>query len=73
MKLGCYMTEIDVNRFKSYMAGAGYNITTLATAIGMKRENLSNRINGKIDFSRSEMTKISVTLHVLPQDIFFDD
>ena len=28
--LGCYMSEKEVNRFKSYMAGSGHNISTLA-------------------------------------------
>lgn len=65
------MSEHDIKRFKSYMAGAGFNISTLAHAIGMKRESLSNRINGKIDFSRSEMIIISKKLQALPQEIFF--
>lgn len=67
------MSEKEVNRFKSYMAGSGHNISTLANAIGMKRENLSNRINGKIDFSRTEMSKISIELKASPQEIFFDN
>ena len=48
-----YMTEDESNRVKSYIVGAGYNITSLAKAINMSREMLSNRISGKVDFGRT--------------------
>ncbi len=71
MKNAC-MTAYESNRVKSYIVGAGYNITTLAAAIGMSRESLSARISGKVDFGRSEMNAIARVLKVLPQEIFFD-
>lgn len=66
-----YMTDEDMRRFKSCMVGAGYNITSLAKAIGMPRESLSARINGKVDFSRSDMNVISDKLMVSPVYLFF--
>lgn len=68
-----YMTIDEANRFKSYMVRAGFNITSLADAIGMSREMLSVRISGKVDFSRSEMNNIAEALNISPVTIFFDD
>ena len=66
-----YMSPNEANRFKSYMVGAGYNITSLAEAVGMSRETLSNRISGKVDFGREEMTNIATVLGVSPTNLFF--
>lgn len=66
-----YMSAEDTNRFKSYMVGAGYNMTSLARAVGMSREMLSFRINGKVDFGRKEMNKISEQLNKPASEIFF--
>lgn len=68
-----YMTSDETNRFKSYMVREGYNITSLASAIGMSREMLSMRISGKVDFGRKEMNSIAKTLNVSPEIIFFDN
>lgn len=66
-----YMTEDESNRVKSYIVGAGYNITSLAKAINMSREMLSNRISGKVDFGRTEMNKIATVLKSSTTEIFF--
>lgn len=66
-----YLTTSETRYIKSVIVGAGYNITSLASAIGMGREILSARINGKTDFSRREMNDIAKVLHKRPQDIFF--
>ena len=39
-----YMTVSETNHLKAMIVGAGYNITSLASAIGMGREILSARI-----------------------------
>lgn len=65
-----YMTKEDTQRFKSYMVGAGYTITTLAKSIGMARESLSARINGRVDFGRNEMVSIAKKLNKTPTEIF---
>lgn len=67
-----YLSTDETNHIKSVIVGAGYNITKLANAIGMGREILSARINGKTDFSRTEMNQIAKVLKKPPQDIFFD-
>ena len=66
-----YMTVSETNHLKAMIVGAGYNITSLASAIGMGREILSARINGRTDFSRHEMNDIAKVLKRNPQDIFF--
>lgn len=66
-----YMNTNEINHIKSLIVGAGYNITSLASAVGMGREVLSTRINGKTDFSRHEMNKIAKVLKKEPKDIFF--
>lgn len=66
-----YMSEKDTLRLKSYMVAAGYNISSLAKRINMGRECLSSRINGKIDFGRSEMMEIAAVLGESPEKIFF--
>lgn len=66
----CYMSEEDTRRFKSYMVGAGFSIKSLAENIGMARESLSARINGKVDFSRNEMINIAALFKKAPEEIF---
>ena len=69
--MGKYMSDSQKRKIMSRIVNGGYNITTLAKAIGMTRESLSSRINGKIDFSRTEMEAISVCLKEKPEHIFF--
>ena len=67
-----YMTEENTRKVKSYIVGAGYTISSLLKAIGMTRESLSSRVNGKTDFSRREMSAIADKLGKKPEEIFFD-
>ncbi len=69
--MGKYMNDEDMRRFKMYMAAAGCTITSLAKRVDMGREVLSTRVNGKTDFSRSEMIKIASVLGERPEKIFF--
>lgn len=66
-----YMNAEDTRRFNSFLVASGYNIGTLAEEIGMSRATLSSRINGKTDFSRSEMERIASILGHRPEEIFF--
>ena len=70
--MGKYANEKETLKIKSYVVGAGYNITTLAKEIGMTRESLSARINGIVDFSREEMRQVAKCIGVKPEVIFFD-
>lgn len=66
-----YLSDSQKRKIMSHVVNGGYNITTLAKAIGMTRESLSARMNGKVDFSRAEMESISACLEEKPEDIFF--
>lgn len=68
-----YMSLDESNKFKGYMVRAGFNITSLAQAVGMSREMLSMRISGKVDFGRTEMNDIAKVLKIPPNIIFFDN
>lgn len=65
-----YLTHADTLRIKAAIVGAGHNIGSLSKAINMSRETLSSKINGRSDFSRSEMEKISRILGIPPGEIF---
>ncbi len=66
-----YMTDEEIRRLKSYVVGAGYTVSSLADKIGMSRVSLSSRVNGKIDFGRTEMNAIARVLEKKPEEIFF--
>ncbi len=65
-----YLSTSETRHIKSVIVGAEYNITSLANAVGMGREILFARINGKTDFSRHELNDIAKVLNKKPQDIF---
>lgn len=69
--MGKYMSETATRRVNGFLATAGYNIGTLADALKMSRATLSSRINGKTDFTRSEMERIAQLLGSSAEDIFF--
>ena len=68
---GKYMRAEDTRRFNGFMVAAGYNIGRLAEEIGVSRATLSSRINGRSDFTRSEMEEIAAILGRSPEEIFF--
>ena len=67
-----YMSVDDTLHLKTLIVKAGYTITTLAEAVGMKRTTLSARINGRVDFGRKEMMMIAEKLNKTPQEIFLN-
>lgn len=66
-----YLTEEQSRRLKAKIVNAGLDIGTVADKMNMSRPTLSNRINGKSDFTRSEMEEFASILNEKPQDIFF--
>lgn len=66
-----YMSKDDIRRFNSYMVKAGYNITTLAQTLKMSRNKLSSRVNGRTDWTRTEMEAVGQALHESPRVIFY--
>lgn len=65
-----YLSEADTRRIKAAIVGAGHSLASVADALGMSRATLSAKVNGRSDFSRSEMEAIARLLHVPPSEIF---
>ncbi|WP_273478514.1 helix-turn-helix transcriptional regulator [Ignavigranum ruoffiae] len=68
------MAVVDSNLLKSKMVARGYNIGTLASAIGVDRDTISNILNGKSKPSYPVMNGIFFTLKLDPEEatnIFF--
>lgn len=68
-----YMTESDIRRLNSFVAGAGFNTTTLAKAVGMSRSTLTKKRKGEVDFTKSEMQTIANLIGAKPAIIFFGE
>ncbi len=66
-----YMTGTEVCRLKGEIVGAGYNIKTVAEKLGMTRMTLSNKVNGRTDFTRHEMKALAQLLGVEPGELFY--
>ncbi|MDR2513772.1 MAG: helix-turn-helix transcriptional regulator [Christensenellaceae bacterium] len=71
MSAHAYLTEGQSRSLKAKLVDAGLDIGTMAEKMGMSRATLSARINGKTDFTRSEMEAFASVLNARPQDIFF--
>ena len=71
--MGPYMTEEDARRFMAYMTGAGHTLATLAEALGMTTDQLTERAAGKTDWSRAEMEAAAKALGEDPGAIFYGD
>ncbi len=66
-----YMSDAEVCRLKGAIVGAGYNIKTAAEKLDMTRMTLSNKVNGRTDFTRCEMEALAQLLDVEPSELFF--
>jgi len=66
-----YVTVEQSRRLKAKIINAGLDIGIVAKKMGISRATLSSRVNGKTDFSRSEMEHFAEILMEKPQDIFF--
>lgn len=65
-----YLSDEDTRRIKAALVSAGYTIASAASALGLSRVTLSAKVNGKSDFSRSEMEAFARLLHLSPSEIF---
>lgn len=65
------MSKECSNNLKSLIVKAGLDMTTTAEKMGMSRPTLSGRINGKTDFSRTEMERFAKIVNANPAVIFF--
>ena len=57
---------INTNRLKAAIVGAGMSQIQLAKAIGMNKNTLSAKINGKATFNVDEVMEICKTLGFSP-------
>ncbi len=71
MQAYTYLLEEDSRRIKAAIVSKGLNIKMLAEKAGSTRATLSNKINGKTEFTRSEMEAIAKILNTSPQTLFF--
>lgn len=65
-----YLSPADTRRIKATMVAAGHSISSAAQALGVSRATLSAKVNGKSDFSRSEMEAFARLLGMPPGEIF---
>lgn len=64
---------MQANKLKSYMALKGETIKSLAATVGMASKTLSEKINGKSDFTLNEAEKLIQILGIDdPADVFFN-
>jgi len=66
-----YVTIEQSRQLKAKIMNAGLDIGIVARKMGISRATLSSRVNGKTDFSRSEMEHFAEILKEKPQNIFF--
>lgn len=59
----------NINKFRSYLALRGMTIKDLAECIDMSISTLSNKINGKSEFTASEIAQIKVALNIPDEEI----
>lgn len=65
---------LKVNELKAEMARSGLTIKKLAEKLGIHPATLSNKINGKTEFTCDEIMKIGEILHLSQKriaEIFF--
>lgn len=60
---------VNINKLKSYLALKGMVIKDLAEAIGMPISTLSNKINGKSEFTASEIAQIQTALDIPDEEV----
>jgi uncharacterized protein YwlG (UPF0340 family) len=71
MRTYIYLTEKESRKIKSLIVNAGLDIGAVAIKMNMSRPTLSARINGKTDFTRSEMELFANIVNEKPENIFF--
>jgi len=64
---------MQTNKLKSYMALHGQTIVALAESVGLSSKTMSEKINGKADFTVKEAKLVTELLEIEnPMEIFFD-
>jgi transcriptional regulator with XRE-family HTH domain len=60
---------VNINKLRSYLALRGMTIRDLAEAIKMPISTLSNKINGRTEFTASEMGQIQTVLNIPDEEV----
>lgn len=55
---------MSINKLKGKIAEAGFSQRSLAKAIGMSKNTLNSKVNGKIPFNTTEIQQISEKLGI---------
>jgi len=55
---------VDIDRLKATIKGSGMTMTAISKKSGMVRETLYNRLDGKGEFTASEITGLSAALRL---------
>ena len=64
--------DIEMSRrLRSLLVSKGLTLREMSKKMGMSRPTLSTKINGKTDFTRTEMELFATILGKKPRDIFF--
>lgn len=61
--------NVDYNDLRIKMKSERYNVTTLASAVGMTRQHLSSILNNHVDFRQQDILKIIVALKIKQSEI----
>lgn len=56
---------MNTNKLKGKIAESGYSQRSLATELGMSKNTLNSKVNGKIPFNTKEVEKICDKLGIL--------
>ena len=67
---------IKMDLLKAKIEESGMTMTAISSQAGILRETLYNRLNGKGDFTASEITMLTKTLHLTKSerdDIFLSE
>ena len=56
---------IDKKEFRSAMVLKGYSYRTLAEALGVTKDTISNKVNGKSSFTTEEAVKLCTLLEIV--------
>lgn len=55
---------MKVNLLRGKMVANGYTVETAAKCLGMSRNTLSSKINGKSEFNADEVIRLCELLHI---------
>lgn len=64
---------LNIKKIKGLMAENDFTQVDLAVSLGLTKGTIQNKMNGKTEFTASELVKMSKIFKVVTMDIFFID